>query len=193
MDLVDEALSEPYGPFTVRRDEPETIRHTKAIRIRLRLDFRGRQWSSVYVEMAPVEGGMGKEVERVPATPLDPLRLEGPETVPCVSVRYQVAQKLHACTEVFEEPPENDRFRDIMDILLLEDLLREAGLDRVREACVEIFTGRKKHAWPPVVTVYESWRAPYTALAAENNLEPADIDEAAVEVRRLIAEIDTAR
>jgi len=38
--------------------------------------------------------------------------------VPCVAVRWQIAQKLHACTETFEVG-ENDRFRDLIDLPLL--------------------------------------------------------------------------
>jgi hypothetical protein len=39
------------------------------------------------------------------------------------------------------------------------------------------------------VTVYESWREPFRKLAAENGFEPEDIDEAAEQLRRLIADI----
>jgi hypothetical protein len=98
--------------------------------------------------MAPVEGEMGRELDRVQAIPLDPLQVPLPETANCVSLRYQAAQKLHACTEVFDEGRENDRFRDVMDILLVEDLLHDIGLARVRAACIDIFTVRQKHTWP---------------------------------------------
>jgi Nucleotidyl transferase AbiEii toxin, Type IV TA system len=109
----------------------------------------------------------------------------------CVSLRYQVAQKLHACTEVFDEGRENDRFRDVMDILLVEDLVYDVGLVRVREACVDIFTVRDKHTWPPTLTVYDSWRVPFAELARENGFKPDDIDEAAAALTALIAAIDT--
>jgi hypothetical protein len=122
---------------------------------------------------------------------------DAPEKVPntaanCVSLRYQVAQKLHACTEVFESGRENDRFRDVMDILLVDTLLHEVGLSRVRAACVDIFNVRDKHAWPPTVAVYDSWRAPFAALARENRFTPEDIDQAAAALTDLIAAIDAA-
>lgn len=135
---------------------------------------------------------MGSELDRVPAVPLDLLQVPLPEDVACVSIRYQVAQKLHACTEVFETGPENDRFRDVMDILLVEDLILAVGLARVREACVDIFTFRAKHAWPPTITVYDSWREPFAALAKENGFTPEDIDEAAAQLTELIAATDAA-
>jgi hypothetical protein len=137
---------------------------------------------------------MGTELDRVAGAQLDALQVPVPETVACVSVRYQVAQKLHACTEVFDTGPENDRFRDVMDILLVEDLLRnEVGLARARAACKDIFTVRGKHAWPPTVTIYDSWREPFAALAEENGFTPDNIDDAVAELNALIADIDAAR
>jgi hypothetical protein len=121
---------------------------------------------------------------------LDQLQIPLPEAANCVSLRYQVAQKLHACTEVFDEGRENDRFRDVMDILLVEDLLHDIGLDRVREAGVDIFMVRDKHTWPPIVTVYDSWRVPFAELARENGFTSEDIDEAAAALTALIAAIE---
>ena len=79
-----------------------------------------------------------------------------------------------------------------MDILLVEDLLYDVSLARVREACVDIFTVRDKHRWPPTVTVYDSWRVPFAALARENGFKPEDINEAAAALTALIAAIESA-
>lgn len=136
---------------------------------------------------------MGTELDRVKAAPVDGLQMPFPEAVSCVSVRYQVAQKLHACTEVHETGPENNRFRDVMDILLIESLIRdEVGLRRTREACTDIFEAREKHSWPPQVTVYESWREPFARLAEENGFEPDDIDDASARLKALINDIDAS-
>jgi Nucleotidyl transferase AbiEii toxin, Type IV TA system len=160
--------------------------------VKLKLAYKGRSWGTVDVEMAPVEGSMGSELDRVPAAPLDPLQVPIPDTAACVSLRYQVAQKVHACTEVFDRAPENDRFRDVMDVLLVPELIIDVGLGRVREACVDIFAVRGKHPWPPALTVYESWRQPFAALAQENGFTPEDIDGAAEEFIDLIMAIDAA-
>jgi hypothetical protein len=79
-----------------------------------------------------------------------------------------------------------------MDILLVEDLLYDVGLHRLREACVDIFTVRDKHTWPPTVTVYDSWRVPFVELARENGFTPEDIDGAAAALTTLIAAIEAA-
>ena len=192
LDRLDEALKEPWSDFTITRDAPQTIPATRAVRTRLRLSYRGRSWGSVNLELAPVEGDMGGEIERVKTDPLRALQLPLPEVASCVALRYQVAQKLHACTEVFDEGRENDRFRDVMDVLLVEGLLRAIGLARVRDACVDIFSARGKHAWPPTVTVYDSWRSPFAELARTSAFTPEDIDDAVAALARLIAAIDAA-
>jgi len=190
IDRLDEALAHPWHGFDLTRDAPESIPNTQAVRVRLRLRYKRRNWGSVKLEMAPVEGSMGAELDRINAIPLDQLQVPLPEMASCVSLRYQVAQKLHACTEVFDEGRENDRFRDVMDILLVEDSLRDVGLGLVREACIDIFTVRNKHTWPPTVTVYDSWHATFAALARENRFTPEDIDEAAAALTALIIAID---
>lgn len=193
MDRLDDALAQPWHSFELTRDAPEAIRNANAVRVRLRLSYRGRSWGSVQLELAPVEGDMGREFDLVQAASLDALQVPLPAIASCVSLRYQVAQKLHACTEIFNEGRENDRFRDVMDILLLEELLHDVGMARVREACVEIFDLRDKHAWPPVLTVYDSWRTPFAELARENGFQPEDVGEAAAALTRLIETIDAAR
>ena len=144
IDRLDEALAAPWNSFHLTRDALDTIPNTKAVRIRLRLSYKGRTWGSVQLEMAPVEGRMGLELDRVKTMALVPLQVPLPEVANCVSLRYQAAQKLHACTEVFDEGRENDRFRDVMDILLVEDLLYDLGLARVREACIGHLHGARQ-------------------------------------------------
>jgi hypothetical protein len=61
----------------------------------------------VPLEISSAEGRAADEFERVPARPLDPLGIEVPATMACVSLRYQIAQKLHACTQVFDDGPAN--------------------------------------------------------------------------------------
>ena len=129
----------------------------------------------------------------MPARPLDPVQLDGPDHISCVSVRYQIAQKLHACTEVYTDGRENDRFRDLIDIQLLRDLLDDGAMPSLREACLEIFELRGKHAWPPSVTVWPSWRAGFAAMAREIGFQTEDVDVAAEDLRALISAIDSAR
>lgn len=101
------------------------------------------------------------------------------------------AQKLHAITE---RPAgrENRRFRDLVDLLLLRDLIEDLG--SLRAACAATFAERAMHPWPPRVDVPDdSWRAGYAQLAAAVGLDVVDVAVAANEVAVLIAAIDGAR
>lgn len=182
---LDEALQRPHADFAITRTEPVPVGETRAQRLDLKLAYRGRSWQTVQFEIAPAEGEVGQEIDRVAAIPLDHLGLEGVDRVPCVSVRYQMAQKLHACTE-----RENDRSRDLIDLLLLRGMLDADDLPRVREACIEIFELRAKHAWPPTVAVFEAWRESFPREATDLGFPIEDVDQAATAVQDLVAEID---
>jgi hypothetical protein len=134
---------------------------------------------------------MGDDIDHVPALSLSHVGLEGPATVACIAVRWQIAQKLHACTE---RPLDriNDRFRDLLDLQLLGGLVPEVGWPRVRKACVDVFAGRSKHAWPPNIEVPATWHAGYRALAEDIGFHVADVEEAAEAVRQLITRIHSA-
>lgn len=190
LDRLDEALSHPHGDFTITRKEPEQVKDGDATRVELKLAYRGRSWSTVRLELAPAEGFSGQEIDRVPAIPLDPFGLDGPDEIPCVSVRYQIAQKLHACTEVWEGLGVNPRVRDLIDLLLLRGLVGDKDLPAIREASDEIFELRGKHRWPPTVTIFDGWPEQYAALAAELDFPVTDVEEAAAAVQEMTDEID---
>jgi hypothetical protein len=193
LERLDAALRHGFGNFTATRTEPEPIPETGAQRLDIKLSYRGRSWGTVQLEVAAAEGEAGREIDRVPGKPLDSLGLTGPADVPCVSIRYQIAQKLHACTDVPTDDRENDRFRDLIDLLLLEDLVEDDEWSAVREACEEIFTLRAKHLWPPTVVVFDFWLDPYRALAAELSFPMAEVQEAADAVQSMIERIAMAQ
>ncbi len=51
---------------------------------------------------------------------------------------------------------------------------------------------QQAHAWPPTVTVYESWREPYQAMVRETHFEIQTVEDAAALVDEMIAEIDAS-
>jgi hypothetical protein len=107
--------------------------------------------------------------------------------VQCLSTRFQVAQKIHAVTERFEDR-DNERFRDLIDLLLLREIVED--LSSLRDACIVTFEARGKHGWPTQLSVPDSWAEPYRALAGEMQFPVADVDDAADAVRVFIAAID---
>jgi nucleotidyltransferase AbiEii toxin of type IV toxin-antitoxin system len=190
LDALDRALAEDWHGFQLQRTEPEPVGQSSAVRMGVRLAYKGKAWGTVQLEVAPAEGETGREIDRVPARPLDAVQIEGPERIACVSVRYQIAQKIHACTEVYADGRENDRFRDLIDLQLLRELVDDGALPAVRAACVEIFELRAKHAWPPVVTTWPSWADGFAAMAREVAFHTDDVEIAGDDLRSFIADID---
>jgi Nucleotidyl transferase AbiEii toxin, Type IV TA system len=193
LERLDAALRLGFGDFGATRTEPEQIADTGAQRLDIKLSYRGRSWGTVQLEVAAAEGEAGREIDRVPGMPLDALGIDSPVDVPCVSIRYQIAQKLHACTEVPPGGRQNDRFRDLIDLLLLEELVEVDEWPAVRDACEEIFRLRAKHSWPPFITVFETWPDPYRALAEELAFPLTEVREAAEAVEMMIGRIAGGR
>lgn len=193
LDSLDAALADGWMDFAFQRMEAMPIRRTSAVRMDVKISYKGRPWGTVQLEVAPAEGEVGQEIDRVPAQPLDPVRLAGPGYIACVSIRYQIAQKIHACTEVYEDGSPNDRFRDLIDLRLLRELVQDDEVPTVRESCMEIFELRDRHAWPPKVQVWPDWAGGFRAMATDVAFFTDDVDVAAEGLRELIAEIDAAR
>ncbi len=185
---LDRALAEPYSDFSFQREEIEPGGGGRFQRLDVKLLFRNRSWGTLRLEVAGPES-QAMDGEAVPAIPLDEFGIRGPETVPCLSLRFQIAQKLHAVTERFPDR-DNERFRDLIDLVICRDLIER--MDEAREACREVFAVRGTHKWPPELLVPGIWAEPYAALAEEMEFPITEVEEAAMEVRELIAAIDTA-
>lgn len=170
---------------------PPILPNTSTRRCEIKIAYRNKPVVTVPFEIASVEASMGDDVDHVPALSLAHVGIEGPTTVACIAVRWQIAQKLHACTE---QPVDrvNDRFRDLLDLQLLGELVSDNGWRDARLACIEVFAGRAKHAWPPTVTIPEPWHAGYRAMADDIGFHVTDVAHAAAAVRQLITRIDSA-
>lgn len=188
---LDDALADDIEEFSFSREEPEAIRDTKSFRVNIIIDFKGKRWGKVQFEVAPVEVGSVLDVDQVDPFDIGQFGLRAPGQISVVGLPYLIAQKLHACTEVFGGE-ENARVHDLMDLLLARDLLAPKDLRRVREACAAIFDNRQKQTWPPQLTLYRSWAETYARLAAEEGFPVGDVEEAAALVGEFIAEINAA-
>jgi hypothetical protein len=84
----------------------------------------------------------------------------------------------------------NDRFRDLIDLLLMDALVTDyAGL---RAACESVFRSRSTHEWPPNLAVPPHWIEPFARMAAELELPVADADEGMNRVRAFVTRILSA-
>lgn len=119
-ETLDEDLGEPYSVFSFEREQIETGGDGRFQRLSVRLLFRERSWGTLKLEVASPDS-QATDGEDVAAVPIDEFGIERPEMIRCLSLRYQIAQKIHAVTERFEEG-ENDRFRDLADLIICHDL-----------------------------------------------------------------------
>jgi hypothetical protein len=193
LERLDEALQNGWGDFSFERTPPEPIKETRSVRLVIKLSYRGKRWGTVQLEVAPAEGGSGDDVDTVDAIGIEQFGLAGPDRISCLGIRYQIAQKIHACTEPpHEGKDENPRFHDTMDLILLRDLVEDDGWRAVRNACIDTFQTRAKHSWPPELIVYPSWPEAFAALAEGQDFPILAVEDAAAQVREMIIRIDAA-
>ncbi len=184
VDTVDERLGIPFGAFTFRRSGEPYRMPNGAARIRVAVQYMGRAWSTVQVDLSDRElDGVG--AESVDALSLSELGLSGPSSVPCLPISFQIAQKLHAFTDPSAESDE--RVRDVVDVLLLRELIGDYA--SLRLACTRLFESRATHGWPPEVHASERANAEYRRLAKEVDFPIAHLEEALNELRGFIARI----
>ena len=151
---LDESLGLPWGPLTLSRTAIEVIetptRVIKPRRFNVLVALRGQTWRRIQVEIAPDEGGAGSESEAFLPPSLQGFGLPEPEKLVGLALRFQIAQKFHACSDPHDPPAAiNDCARDIVDLLLLQELTTTDGaptLADLRNACEAIFATRASEA-----------------------------------------------
>lgn len=189
---LDASLAEDYKEFSFERNEPQPLELRPHVRrIRVKVAFRTKPFMTLVVEVAPVEAG-GDEIEEIAAHDLSTIGLDGPDVIPVLAVRWQIAQKLHAVTEPPLRPGgENPRYWDLIDLQLLQALTGE-NLAAVKDACQRIFVARGQQPWPPHITTYPDWADRYAAMASSLDMPITDLDGAVEVVHALIHAIDTS-
>lgn len=186
---LDAAFADDYEEFSFERDEPQPLELRPHVqRVRVKVMFRTKPFMTVVVEVSPVEAG--EETERLPAHDLSTVGLSGPEIIPVLALPWQIAQKLHAVTELPLRPGgENPRYWDLIDLQILEVMIG-SGLASVKDACVRTFAARAQQPWPPRVTIYPDWPERYTTIATSLGMPITDIEESVDLVHDLIRRVD---
>ncbi len=124
-----------------------------------KLSYHGQPFASVPVEVSMVEADNASSFDAISSDALGLVGLPAAVMVPCMTIPWQIAQKLHACTAVLAAPKTNDRAHDLVDLQLLEARLADAPLEQTRLACVAVFAGRAQQPWPPMIQPLPHWRA----------------------------------
>lgn len=123
---LDGALAEPWGDITLTRSTVSVIettsRRVKPRRFQIVLSLKGVTWRRIQVEVAFPEGDIADVAERFPAPRLGYFGVHPVAELAGITRAYQVAQKLHACSDPHQPPTwSNNRVRDIVDLLLIRD------------------------------------------------------------------------
>lgn len=184
---LDKALQEPWGPLALVRGEVDTIdvpnRIIKPRRFDITVALNGVTWRRVQIEVSPDEGSAGAIPENIPAPSLAGFGLPSPDHLTSLSMAYQIAQKIHACTDPHDPPAfVNDRARDVIDLLLLRDLIettQHPTRGEVRSAVEDVFTARAAEAaavgvthrtWPARSTAHPHWGSSFVSAAGSAGL-----------------------
>ncbi len=190
------ALAEPRHRFAFRVAMEATnapMMRQMTIHVAYREERFGRlqerAFSNVRLEISTYEG-IHREPEMVPAFSLKPFGLEGPEELPCLPLTKQVAQKFHAATERPEDGRANDRFRDLLDIVILSGLTPPSR--ELREVCEETFQIRGQQTWPPEVVAHPHWVQPMEQRAREMGLPQESAEEIVQHVLKYLRAIAAA-
>jgi hypothetical protein len=180
--------------FTVPEEIDVPGMPVKPRRFTAKMSYRGKPFASVPIEVSTVEAGNADQFDTLTSDALGLVGVPAAVAVPCMTIPWQIAQKLHAVTAVLEASRVNDRAHDLVDLQLLEGLLPDTDLLSTRSACIAVFEARAQHPWPPQVAVLPHWPPIYSgALEGLDHLElGATVEEAAAAVRRFVERIDAA-
>ncbi|GMR02142.1 MAG: nucleotidyl transferase AbiEii/AbiGii toxin family protein [Acidimicrobiia bacterium] len=158
-------------------------------RLTVQLTYLGRPFAKVPVGVVTKRS---PEIDYVHSLRLDPVGFSTPEPIPCLSLPYQVAEKLHACTDPLDGDRTNDRVSDLMDLILIEDLSPDLDLPATRSACVAVFADRSTHPWPPVASFSPQLDRLWANLVTDTGFSIDSLIDAARRVNALIATIERA-
>jgi len=107
-----------------------------------------------------------------------------PPTLRLYPIETHIAEKLHAYTMPRARP--NSRVKDLPDLALLASAKPIDGT-RLRAALEQTFTFRKTHALPASLSgPLEAWRAPYAAMARDDRLAWATLDDVTNAAKRFL-------
>jgi hypothetical protein len=192
--VMSERMQAGWGPIGFSYSEVETIntptRIIKPRRFDVTLSLYGKTWRRITVEISPDEGTAGVLSEKISPPTLAPFGLPTPDSLTSLAMSYQIAQKIHAATDL-HEPPEfvNERARDVVDLLLLKSMAEDTGTPdgtAIHSAVLDIFESRVREAealgmptrtWPARLSALPHWDDDYATAAASAGVK-LSLDEA---------------
>jgi predicted nucleotidyltransferase component of viral defense system len=151
-----------FDEFTFRlKSQIREMEQADTVRIEVAIQYRTRSWQTVDIDLGP-SNQADIELIAPKVTGLAELGIPLTSPIRCIHLADQVAQKIHACTGPFSA----GRARDVLDILLIEDL-GQLEFSQVREAVSRVFRERATHDLPAVFALPAGWPAELESLAIE--------------------------
>ncbi|MCZ2157120.1 MAG: nucleotidyl transferase AbiEii/AbiGii toxin family protein [Bryobacterales bacterium] len=151
-----------FDEFTFRlKAQIREMEQADTVRVEVAIQYRTRSWQTVEIDLGP-SSHAGIELVAPKVIGLAELGIPLTSPIRCIHLADQIAQKIHACTGPFSA----GRARDVLDILLIEDL-GQLEFPQVREAVIRIFRERATHDLPAVFTLPSGWPAELESLAVE--------------------------
>lgn len=178
---------DPYQGFSFRRKREPLVLDNGVVNMEFAVSYRGGTWASITIDIAHGESGES-DIEWLPAIPLtDAFGVTGPESLPCLPLGLHIAQKIHGMTLPPRPGKRNERFRDLIDLLLLEALVIDH--QDLRKTCEFVFQTRNTHPWPPPLELPDHWIEPVARLIRELNLPITDAQAGIAQVRQFVDRI----
>lgn len=208
IEALDVVLTRPWGPCRLRRNPVDVIevpnRVIKPRRFDVIAQVNGITWRRIQVEISPDEGSAGTNGELVTAPSLAGFGLPTPDHLTGIAMRYQIAQTIHAASDPHDPPTfQNDRARDVVDLLLLRDLTTATSSPtpaEIRTAILDIFAARARDAaalsypertWPSRITAHPHWNASFTRAATSAGLT-LSLNDAVAQTNDWLSELDAS-
>jgi len=177
VELLRRVLEAEWCEFTFQIKDVESREHVH--RVALQVRYQRGNWCTLLIDLGSAIDTTTEEVE---AFDLSSMGLDAADLVACLSREHQLAELIHAVTD----PTENARYRNLIDIILIEDL--GFDLDALRSKVEELFVARNKQQWPPNFQLPGEWESPLRAILAELQMNTTP-QHAAARLTGLIARI----
>lgn len=160
VELLRQVLETEWCDFTFQIKDVEAREYVH--RVALQVRYQRGDWCTLLIDLG---SAINAATERVEAFDLSPMGLDATDMVACLSREHQMAELIHAVTD----PEENARYRNLIDIILIEEL--GFDLETLRSKVEELFQARNKHQWPPNFFLPGEWVGPLKAILAELQVE----------------------
>lgn len=187
-EILDQILARGFDNFTIRRrGQLYSMDRAQAYRAELNVQYAGQMLYRLDLDINGSE--FEPSVNVVPSGVLTDLGFAGPVQVALLEVTAQLSHKIHAATQPTSEAYLNERYRDVLDALIIAESVA-LDYEWTRIVCATEFARRGTHGWPPNFTLDERWRRGLRDEIAAHGTFPGNAELVSLRFNNLIATIE---